>query len=207
MANVECGMTTGAFRRTDGKMSLHRLLMSLTLNHSSFLILVSSFAAEPRLLVHYMPWFATKDASGAWGWHWTMNHFDPEQMKWDDQRKIASHDHPLIGSYDSGDDQALECQALPMKIAALDGVLIDWYGTSGLNDHAMNHRISRNRLREPTWQRQLAIHRLANAGSRQGSLLGGFLRCQKPSQIAGQETPLSGCRAGVLCRITLHPLI
>jgi len=58
-----------------------------------------------------MPWYATKDVSGAWGWHWTM-HFDPEQKRWDDQRKIASHDYPLIGPYDSGDDHAMECQAL-----------------------------------------------------------------------------------------------
>lgn len=95
---------------------------------------------SPLLLTHYMPWYATKDVSGAWGWHWTMNHFDPEQRKWDDQREIASHDHPLIGPYDSGDDHALECHALLMKIAGLDGVVIDWYGTSDLNDHAMNHR-------------------------------------------------------------------
>lgn len=102
--------------------------------------LFSAFSAEPRLLVHYMPWYATKDMSGAWGWHWTMNHFDPELKRWDDQRKIASHDYPLIGPYDSGDDHALECHALLMKIAGLDGVVIDWYGTSDLNDHAINHR-------------------------------------------------------------------
>jgi acetyl esterase/lipase len=102
--------------------------------------LLSAVSAEQRLLVHYMPWFATKDVSGAWGWHWTMNHFDPEQRRWDDQRKIASHDYPLIGPYDSGDDAALECHALLMKIAGIDGVVIDWYGTSDLNDHAMNHR-------------------------------------------------------------------
>jgi len=107
---------------------------------SSFVVLASTFAAEPRLLVHYMPWYATKGVSGSWGWHWTMNHFDPEQKRWDDQRKIASHDYPLIGPYDSGDDHALECHALLMKIAGLDGVVIDWYGTSDLNDHAMNHR-------------------------------------------------------------------
>jgi hypothetical protein len=53
-----------------------------------------------------MPWYATKDVSGEWGWHWTMGHFDPDQKKWDDQREIASHDYPLIGPYDSGDDQA-----------------------------------------------------------------------------------------------------
>jgi acetyl esterase/lipase len=102
--------------------------------------LVSAHGSEPRLLVHYMPWYATKEVSGAWGWHWTMNHFDPEQKKWDDQRKIASHDYPLIGPYDSGDDHVLECHALLMKIAGLDGVVIDWYGTSELNDHATNHR-------------------------------------------------------------------
>lgn len=103
----------------------------------------SAPAAEPRLLVHYMPWFATKDVSGTWGWHWTMNHFDPEQKKWDDQCEIASHDYPLIGPYDSSDDHALECHTLLMKIAGLDGVVIDWYGTSDLNDHAMNHRNTR----------------------------------------------------------------
>lgn len=104
------------------------------------LLITTLHAAEPRLLVHYMPWYATKEVSGAWGWHWTMNHCDPEQLKWDDQRKIASHDYPLIGPYDSGDDHALECHALLMKIAGIDGVVIDWYGTSELNDHAMNHR-------------------------------------------------------------------
>ncbi len=96
--------------------------------------------AEKLLLAHYMPWYATKDVSGEWGWHWTMGHFDPDQKRWDDQREIASHDYPLIGPYDSGDDHALECQVLLMKIAGLDGVVIDWYGTSDLNDHAMNHR-------------------------------------------------------------------
>jgi acetyl esterase/lipase len=114
-----------------------------TILRCALLLGLSAPAAEPRLLVHYMPWFVTKDASGAWGWHWTMNHFDPEQKTWDDQRKIASHDQPLMGPYDSGDDHALECQALLMKIAGLDGVVIDWYGTSDLNDHAVNHRNTR----------------------------------------------------------------
>ncbi|MCB1278675.1 MAG: alpha/beta hydrolase fold domain-containing protein [Prosthecobacter sp.] len=118
----------------------------------TFLATVSG--AEPRLLVHYMPWYATKDVSGAWGWHWTMNHFDPEQKKWDDQRKIASHDYPLIGPYDSGDDHALEYHALLMKIAGLDGVVIDWYGTSEINDHAMNHR---NTLKFIPWLKKAGL--------------------------------------------------
>lgn len=106
--------------------------------------LLSSWAAAEVtgkvLLAHYMPWYATKEVSGEWGWHWTMGHFDPDQKKWDDQREIASHDYPLIGPYDSGDAAALECQVLLMKLAGLDGVIIDWYGTNGIHDHATNHQ-------------------------------------------------------------------
>jgi hypothetical protein len=25
-----------------------------------------------------MPWYEAKPFSPDWGWHWTMNHFDPE---------------------------------------------------------------------------------------------------------------------------------
>ncbi len=102
--------------------------------------LIRAAETNKQLLAHYMPWYGTKDVSGAWGWHWTMGHFNPDQKRWDDQREIASHDYPLIGPYDSGDDHALECQVLLMKIAGLDGVIIDWYGTSDLNDNAVNHR-------------------------------------------------------------------
>lgn len=48
---------------------------------------LSAMADEPKnaerlprlILAHYMPWYVTKPASDQWGWHWTMNHFDPEQ--------------------------------------------------------------------------------------------------------------------------------
>src|SRR5438105_4887827 len=29
------------------------------------------------VMVHYMPWFVSRPYSGSWGWHWTMNHFNP----------------------------------------------------------------------------------------------------------------------------------
>ena len=99
-------------------------------------------AADSRklMLAHYMPWYGTKDVSGSWGWHWTMDHFAPDRMLWKGDREAASHDYPLIGLYDSGDDHALECQVLLMKFAGLDGVVIDWYGTKSFNDYAANHR-------------------------------------------------------------------
>ena len=96
--------------------------------------------SRPVVLAHYMPWYATRDVSGQWGWHWTMNHYDPERIRWDGPRDRASHDAPLIGLYDSGDPAALECQVLQMKLAGLDGVVIDWYGTKEYQDYAVNHR-------------------------------------------------------------------
>jgi hypothetical protein len=82
-----------------------------------------------------MPWYESKSFSGHWGWHWTMNHFDPDQAG-----SLASQFHPLIGAYDSSDPDALECQTLEMKVAGVDGVLIDWYGTKDLNDYAILNR-------------------------------------------------------------------
>ncbi|MEZ5433855.1 MAG: hypothetical protein R3F31_22355 [Verrucomicrobiales bacterium] len=81
--------------------------------------------SEPLILAHFMPWYGSKDSGGRWGWHWTMGHFDPDRVRWDGRREIASHDYPLIGPYDSGDSDVLECQVLLMKIAGIDGVIID----------------------------------------------------------------------------------
>lgn len=93
---------------------------------------------KPKVLVHFMPWYSVS-AEGNWGWHWTMNHFDPHEIRWDGRRKIASQDYPLIGPYDSGDETVLQCQILQMKFAGIDGVIIDWYGTDPENDYPMIH--------------------------------------------------------------------
>ncbi|MBN9503323.1 MAG: hypothetical protein BGO01_14945 [Armatimonadetes bacterium 55-13] len=95
--------------------------------------------AHPLVLAHYMPWYENKSISGKWGWHWTMNHFDPEKVT-NGRREIASKLYPLIGPYDSNDPDVIECQVLQMKIAGIDGVIIDWYGTDDVYDYATNHR-------------------------------------------------------------------
>lgn len=115
---------------------------------------VPAGAATPRLLVHYMPWYATREVSGHWGWHWTMDHFDPERRTADGRREIASHEYPLIGPYDSGDDRVLECHALLMKFAGIDGVVIDWYGTSDAYDYPVIHR---NVRRLVPWLRRAGL--------------------------------------------------
>ena len=67
------------------------------------------------ILAHYMPWYVAKPTSQVWGWHWTMEHFDPDKVV-DGKRQLASHFYPLIGPYDSGDKQVLEYQLLLMKL-------------------------------------------------------------------------------------------
>jgi hypothetical protein len=95
---------------------------------------------RPPVMVHYMPWYESKAFSGQWGWHWTMNHFDPDRIGSDGRQPLASHYRPLIGAYDCSDPDTLECQTLQMKIAGVDGVFIDWYGTKDLNDYALLNR-------------------------------------------------------------------
>lgn len=120
---------------------LFRFLLSLTLCAGVITHAVpAQEKSEPLILAHFMPWYGSKDSGGHWGWHWTMGHFDPDRVRWDGRREIASQDYPLIGPYDSGDSDALECQVLLMKIAGIDGVIIDWYGTADFNDYAVNHR-------------------------------------------------------------------
>lgn len=99
----------------------------------------SANANSKEVLVHYMPWYESKPVSGNWGWHWTMNHFNPDQKR-NGRRSIASHDYPLIGPYDSNDPHALECHVLMMKLAGVNGVVIDWYGVDKFRDYGLIHR-------------------------------------------------------------------
>lgn len=105
----------------------------------------SAAAASPAqrhrlLMAHYMPWFSNRDVSGQWGWHWTMNHFNPDHQTAGGRRDVAARSYPLIGLYDSGDPDALECQVLLMKLAGIDGVIIDWYGNDSYLDYGINNR-------------------------------------------------------------------
>lgn len=89
----------------------------------------------PVFLAHYMPWYQTPDVAGYWGWHWTMNYFNPRQTDENGRREIASHFYPLTGPYDSKDTDILEYQTLLMKISGIDGVLVDWYGMTDFRDY------------------------------------------------------------------------
>jgi len=104
-----------------------------------------SGAVKPLIFVHYLPWFESRPTSKAFGWHWTMNHYDPSKMV-KGRRQAASHYDPLIGLYDSNDPAALECQSLLMKMAGIDGVMIDWYGRDNYFDYAALDRNSKKMI-------------------------------------------------------------
>lgn len=111
------------------------------------------------LMAHYMPWYESKPVSGHWGWHWTMNHFDPDKTASAPvagqqttsvagqpatgeakRQEGASQFRPLIGLYDSGDPDTLKCQVMLMKLSGIDGVIFDWYGNEDYNDYAILNR-------------------------------------------------------------------
>jgi hypothetical protein len=95
--------------------------------------------APTRIVAHYMPWFEARPYSPHWGWHWTMDTFDPDDRK-SGKPTLASHYRPLIGPYDSGDPDVLEYHAILMRLAGIDGVILDWYGTVDFLDYRRNHR-------------------------------------------------------------------
>lgn len=88
-----------------------------------------------KLYMHYMPWFESPQTLGGnqWGWHWTMNNRNPNQLAADGYPDIASHYDPIIGPYASSDPRVIEYHLLLMKLSGIDGVLIDWYGVEGTN--------------------------------------------------------------------------
>jgi hypothetical protein len=97
-------------------------------------------AASKAVLAYYMPWFTAKPWSESWGWHWTMDHFNPDVRNASGERQIASWYYPLIGPYDSSDPAVLEYHVLLMKLAGVDGVVVDWYGSANSLDYANNNQ-------------------------------------------------------------------
>jgi hypothetical protein len=101
---------------------------------------IASRAASKTVMVYYMPWYTAKPYSDGWGWHWTMNHFNPDRVNASGERQIASWYYPLIGPYDSSDPAVLEYHVLLMKLAGVDGVIVDWYGSADYLDYGTNNQ-------------------------------------------------------------------
>ena len=95
--------------------------------------------SDVKIMVHYMPWYQALPVSGYWGWHWTMDHFNPNNMDDSGRREIASHHYPLTGPYDSQDEDILEYQVLLMY-----GIEDFWdYGVINQSTQAIFEKIKR----------------------------------------------------------------
>ncbi|GEM44422.1 hypothetical protein DC3_00570 [Deinococcus cellulosilyticus NBRC 106333 = KACC 11606] len=66
-----------------------------------------------------------------------MNTQNPDDLL-EDRQQIAAHHYPLTGPYASGDPDLIEYQLLLMKLSGIDGVMIDWPGTTVLYDYPRN---------------------------------------------------------------------
>ncbi|HXB43928.1 MAG TPA: glycoside hydrolase family 71/99-like protein [Puia sp.] len=98
-------------------------------------------SVNKKVFVHFMPWFEsnqTNQPTGAWGHHWTMANQNPDIVNVDGRRQIASNYYPLIGPYASSDTNVIDYQLLLMKLSGIDGVFIDWPGTTILYDYPKN---------------------------------------------------------------------
>lgn len=93
------------------------------------MIAAALLATRTLLLVHVMPWFMAPPMAPEYGWHWTMGKTDAAKGE------LASWYRPLGGAYDSSDPAIVERQALQMKIAGFDGMLVDWYGDRNYVDY------------------------------------------------------------------------
>ncbi|MBC8184644.1 hypothetical protein H8E88_26410, partial [candidate division KSB1 bacterium] len=118
---------------TDGKLTVEKS-WTVTVNKK----------APPKLMVHYMPWYQAKPERDFWGWHWTMDFFNPDKKDANGKREIASQYYPLTGPYDSNDKDILEYQVLLMKLSGIDGVIADWYGKEDFWDYGLINESTHN---------------------------------------------------------------
>eukprot|EP01084_Bolivina_argentea_P083088 150452_1 len=81
------------------------------------LIFVQSVKCKPLLFIHYMPWFQYPSNA----YHWPP--------------KAGTYYLPIIGVYSSQNITVIDWQISLMEYIGVDGIIIDWYGTSNMNDY------------------------------------------------------------------------
>ncbi|HXK16347.1 MAG TPA: hypothetical protein VNG33_00985, partial [Polyangiaceae bacterium] len=95
-----------------------------------------------RVFMHLMPWFEAKATQhgysrlNVFGQHWTMANCTAETNGL--LSRVCADDAPLIGPYSSSDPYVVEYHLLLMKYAGVDGISIDWPGTTALWDFPDN---------------------------------------------------------------------
>ena len=92
---------------------------------------------KKRLFAHLCTWFSTPQKTGRWEmWNsdYEKSRHDPDKLRTDGKRDIAAFGYPLIGPYDSADEDAIRWQLSLMREIGVDGVIVDWDGRR-INPH------------------------------------------------------------------------
>ncbi len=101
-------------------------------------------AADPApvpVFAHYMPWFRAEPLPDGqiewehWQWHGRGPKHDPDEIRADGRRDIASVFYPMVGPYDGRDPRLLDYHVLSARAAGLDGFIADWYGPGTHSDN------------------------------------------------------------------------
>jgi hypothetical protein len=91
---------------------------------------------DKKIYMHTMTWFwndennihpEKEEKGNPWFGHWTMDKKNPEIIdSVTGQRQIAAHYYPLTGPYQSKDKNIIEYQLLLMKLAGVDGLILNY---------------------------------------------------------------------------------
>jgi hypothetical protein len=103
---------------------------------------------DKTVLAAYWVPYQTKAMSGSWrGWEWDAGvYHNPERILSDGRRDIASCYYPLIGPYDSSDNDVIHYHIGLAKSIGIDGFVVDWWmpnfgGTHGeVSFRSIDHR-------------------------------------------------------------------
>lgn len=89
--------------------------------------------------VHYKASYATQDIDNYWAFDWVQINWgrfppiiNPNIIRPNGSRDIASEFYPLIEPYSSNDPDVVDYQLLLMKYAGFDGLILEWYGYANI---------------------------------------------------------------------------
>jgi glycoprotein endo-alpha-1,2-mannosidase len=88
-------------------------------------------SADRPVYAHLCTWFKTKEFSGRWemwGSDYADALHDPDRRLEDGRHDIAATAYPLTDVYDTSDPALIEYHFLLMRLAGIDGIVVDWDG-------------------------------------------------------------------------------
>lgn len=114
-----------------------QLIIKLNKNESEHLY--KKKKKNRKVIAHYMQWFQHRvvrkeEVFRHWQWYGRGEKHDPETIKSDGLRDIAAIHYPIIGPYDSADEDVIEYHILTAKLVGIDGFVTDWYGPDNYID-------------------------------------------------------------------------